>query len=41
VIVEFHALNDMIAEPGADIGVGWMLLGIKAVLPRMVSRATE
>jgi len=22
VIIEFHALNDMIAEPDADIGVG-------------------
>ena len=27
VIIEFHALNDMIAEPDADIGVRWDVSG--------------
>ena len=42
VIVEFHALNDVIAEPNADIRVRVdVALGVDLVLPRMVSRATE
>jgi hypothetical protein len=41
VIIEFHALHDMIAEPDADIGVRWMLVGVEVVFPRIVSRATE
>ena len=39
VILEYHPLNDVIAEP--DAVIGWVLPGVAVVLPRIVSRGTE